>query len=87
MRVRDRNTDRLKRIDTRQTETKLAQHDSGHCLGSGALFASVAVVETAGTFTSMTLYNSVYEATVAHMRGAVFFVMAGLALVAMGPVL
>nr|KAG5699745.1 hypothetical protein BaRGS_014161 [Batillaria attramentaria] len=43
----------------------------------GALFSSVAIMETLSTLTSNSLYNEIYEATVAQMRGAVFLFMAG----------
>ncbi|XP_070179830.1 proton-coupled folate transporter-like [Littorina saxatilis] len=43
----------------------------------GALFASIAVTETLCALASNTLYNTVYEATVVHVRGAVFFFVAG----------
>ena len=45
---------------------------------TGALFASIALMETISTLVSSTMFNAVYAATVAHVRGAVFFVMAGI---------
>ncbi|KAK6181348.1 hypothetical protein SNE40_009220 [Patella caerulea] len=48
----------------------------------GALFASIAIVESLSNSASYILYNSVYKATVEYYRGIVWFVMAGLAFVA-----
>ena len=45
------------------------------------------MIETVGYFASSSLYNSVYAATVAHMKGAVFLVVAGIMLIDLGPVL
>ena len=45
------------------------------------------MTETAGSLASSSLYNSVYEATVAHMKGAVFLVVAGIVLADLGAVL
>ena len=63
--------------DAIQTETRQAQYESDHDLGVGALCASIARMETAGTVVSFTLYNSVYEVTVAHIIGTVLCAMAG----------
>ncbi|KAK6181344.1 hypothetical protein SNE40_009217 [Patella caerulea] len=47
----------------------------------GALFASIAVIETICTSASNTLYNAVYNATVEYYKGIVWFNMAGLAFI------
>lgn len=47
----------------------------------GALFASMAVTETVSGLASNALYNSVYQATVSEMRGAVFIFTSGVTFV------
>lgn len=42
----------------------------------GALFTSIAVVETLCSIASTTAYNTLYSATLSYMRGAVFLYMA-----------
>ena len=41
----------------------------------GAIFASIATLETITSFVSNTMYGSIYTATVGTMRGAVFLIM------------
>ncbi|ESO86135.1 hypothetical protein LOTGIDRAFT_73586, partial [Lottia gigantea] len=48
----------------------------------GALFASIAIVETVCNSASNSLYNLVYNATVEHFKGAVWFMMAGFCIIA-----
>ncbi|XP_067681873.1 lysosomal proton-coupled steroid conjugate and bile acid symporter SLC46A3-like [Haliotis asinina] len=43
----------------------------------GALFSSIAAMETVCSTASITLYNTVYELTVGTMKGAVFLMMSG----------
>ncbi|XP_048259711.1 solute carrier family 46 member 3-like [Haliotis rufescens] len=47
----------------------------------GALFSSIAVMESICSTLSATMYNTVYHATVDSLRGAVFIVMVGIAII------